>query len=54
MKTLAFLRRVFGGKFATKKIQVRRSHAARIDRLANADVGTLSTTSPAASTARHG
>jgi hypothetical protein len=42
MKTPAFLRRVFGGKFATKKTQVRRFHAARIDRLSADWIATCS------------
>lgn len=33
MKTPAFLRRVFGGKFAAKKVRVRGFQAASIDRL---------------------
>jgi lambda family phage portal protein len=42
MKTPAFLRRVFGGKFAAKKTQVRRFHAARIDRLSADWIATYS------------
>lgn len=42
MKTPAFLRRVFGGKFAAKKTQVRRFQAARIDRLSADWIATYS------------
>lgn len=42
MKTPAFLRRVFAGKSAAKKTQVRRFQAARIDRLSADWIATYS------------